>query len=84
MVSDTVRNRQQFARKIKALTAMGRMSAYVLIGLPFFLAGALTLMNPSYMAPLYQTSAGHKMIMASIVMMFVGSLFLKRIVSFKG
>ena len=63
MVSDTVRNRQQFARKIKALTAMGRMSAYVLIGLPFFLAGALTLMNPSYMAPLYQTSAGHKMIM---------------------
>ncbi len=84
MVSDTVRNRQQFARKIKALTAMGRMSAYVLIGLPFFLAGALTLMNPSYMAPLYQTSAGHKMILTSIVMMFVGSLFLKRIVSFKG
>ncbi len=84
MVSDTVRNRQQFARKIKALTAMGRMSAYVLIGLPFFLAGALTLMNPSYMAPLYQTSAGHKMIITSIVMMFVGSLFLKRIVSFKG
>ena len=41
MVADTVRNRQQFARKIKALTAMGRMSAYVLIGLPFFLAGAL-------------------------------------------
>ena len=65
MVADTVRNRQQFARKIKALTAMGRMSAYVLIGLPFFLAGALTLMNPSYMAPLFQTSAGHKMIIAS-------------------
>jgi tight adherence protein B len=84
MVSDTVRNRQQFARKIKALTAMGRMSAYVLIGLPFFLAGALTLMNPSYMAPLYGTGAGHKMIMTAIVMMIVGSLFLKKIVSFKG
>ena len=84
MVADTVRNRQQFARKIKALTAMGRMSAYVLIGLPFFLAGALTLMNPGYMAPLYQTSVGHKMIMANLVMMLVGSLFLKKIVSFKG
>jgi tight adherence protein B len=84
MVSDTVRNRQQFARKIKALTAMGRMSAYVLIGLPFFLAGALTLMNPGYMAPLYGTGAGHKMIMTAIVMMIVGSLFLKKIVSFKG
>jgi tight adherence protein B len=84
MVADTVRNRQQFARKIKALTAMGRMSAYVLIGLPFGLAAALTLMNPGYMAPLYQTSAGHKMILVSLVMMGLGSLFLKKIVSFRG
>ena len=30
MVADTVRQRQQFARKIKGLTAMGRASAYVL------------------------------------------------------
>src|SRR5881409_1345561 len=41
MVADTVRQRQQFQRKIKSLTAMGRMSAYVLIGLPFFMAGAI-------------------------------------------
>ena len=39
MVADTVRQRQQFARKVRALTAMGRMSAYTLIGIPFFLAG---------------------------------------------
>jgi tight adherence protein B len=84
MVGDTVRNRQQFARKIKALTAMGRMSAYVLIALPFGLAGALTLMNPSYMAPLYDTSKGHMLIITCIVMMCIGSLFLKKIVSFKG
>ena len=37
MVAETVRQRQQFARKIRALTAMGRMSAYVLVGLPFFI-----------------------------------------------
>jgi tight adherence protein B len=84
MVADTVRNRQQFARKIKALTAMGRMSAYVLVALPFFLAGALALMNPDYMAPLFNTSAGHKMIGVSLAMMAVGSLLLKKIVSFKG
>ena len=30
MVADTVRQRQQFARKIKGLTAMGRAGAYVL------------------------------------------------------
>ena len=54
MVAETVRNRQQFARKIRSLTAAGKMSAYVLLGLPFFIAGALTLMNPDYMAPALQ------------------------------
>ena len=63
MVADTVRQRQQFARKIRGLTAMGRMSAYVLIGLPFFIALALTLMNPEYMSPLYHTNAGHMLML---------------------
>src|SRR5207237_10688188 len=47
MVAEAVRNRQQFARKIRSLTAMGRMSAYVLCGLPFFLAGRLAGIHPN-------------------------------------
>jgi len=84
MVAEAVRNRQQFARKIKSLTAMGRMSAYVLCGLPFFMAGILTVINANYMAPLYHSSAGHKLIILALVMMLIGSLLLKKIVSFKG
>ncbi len=33
LVADTIRQRQQFQRKVRGLTAMGRMSAYVLMGL---------------------------------------------------
>jgi tight adherence protein B len=84
MVADAVRQRQQFARKIRSLTAMGRMSAYVLIGLPFFIAGSITLLNPEYMDPLYHTSTGHTLIIGMVVMMVFGSLILKKIVSFKG
>jgi tight adherence protein B len=84
MVADTVRQRQQFARKIKALTAMGRMSAYTLIGIPFFLAGMITLVNRSYMRPLWYTSTGHKLIILGFVMMAIGTLILKKIVSFRG
>jgi tight adherence protein B len=84
MVADTVRQRQQFARKIKGLTAMGRASAYVLVGLPFFVAFAITLLNPSYMDPLYHTSTGHTLIMVGLVMMAFGSLILKKLVSFRG
>ncbi len=84
MVADTVRQRQQFARKIRALTAMGRMSAYTLIGIPFFLAGVITLVNRTYMHPLYYSHTGHTLILIGFVMMAFGSLILKKIVSFRG
>jgi tight adherence protein B len=84
MVADTVRDRQQFARKIRSLTAMGRASAYVLIGLPFFIAFSITLLNPTYMDPLYHSHTGHVLIALGLTMMAFGSLILKKIVSFKG
>jgi tight adherence protein B len=84
MVADAVRQRQQFARKIRGLTAQGRMSAYVLCGLPFFVALALTLLNHDFMAPLYTTSTGHKLIYIGLGMMAFGSVLLRKIVSFKG
>jgi tight adherence protein B len=84
MVADTVRQRQQFRRKIKGLTAMGRMSAYVLVGLPFVVGAAIYLINREYMEPLFYTSTGHKLILLVFVMMGIGSAILKKIVSFKG
>lgn len=84
MVADTVRQRQQFARKIKSLTAMGRMSAYTLIGLPFFLALAISVLNPGYLHPLLHSSTGHMLLFIGMAMMVVGSALLQKIVSFKG
>jgi tight adherence protein B len=84
MVADTVRQRQQFARKIRSLTAMGRMSAYTLVGIPFFIAGAVTLLNREYMAPLYNTKVGQFLMVGALVMIGFGSLILKKIVSFRG
>jgi tight adherence protein B len=84
MVADTVRQRQQFARKVRSLTAMGRMSAYVLVGLPIFLAGVLTLLNASYMSPLWHTGTGQALVAFGLISIGIGSLMLKKIVSFKG
>jgi tight adherence protein B len=83
MVAETVRNRHQFARKVKGLTAMGRASAYVLIGLPFFVALAVTFVNAEYMSPLYHTSTGHMLIGIGLAMISVGSLILRKMVSFR-
>jgi tight adherence protein B len=84
MVSETVRQRQQFARRVRALTAMGRMSAYVLVGLPFVLAFVLTLINRQFMAPLWQKHIGHMLLLLGLTMMAIGSVILRKIVSFKG
>jgi tight adherence protein B len=84
MVADTVRQRHQFHRKIKGLTAMGRASAYVLVGLPFFVFFAISVIDRDYMDPLFETSTGNKLIIATFVMMAIGSAILKKIVSFKG
>jgi tight adherence protein B len=84
MVADTVRQRQQFIRKVKGLTAMGRAGAYTLVALPFFIAIMITIINPTYMYPLYHSSTGHMLIYSGLGMMAFGSLILKKIVSFKG
>jgi tight adherence protein B len=83
MVADTVRRRQQFAKKIRGLTAMGRGSAYILVGLPIGLGAVITLINPTYMDPLWHTSTGHVLVVGMAVSMLLGSLMLKKIVSFR-
>jgi tight adherence protein B len=80
-LSETVRERQRHARKVKALTSLGRMSATVLVALPIGLAALMTLLSPEYMAPLYSTSAGHVVIGVCLTSMTIGALFLKQIVS---
>jgi len=80
-MSETVRERQQHARKVRALTSMGRMSATVLMLMPIGLAFLLTLISPSYMHPLWSTSTGHFLIVFSLISMGIGALILKRTVT---
>jgi tight adherence protein B len=60
------------------------MSAYVLVALPFFIAVVVTLLNPVYMAPLYHTGTGQKLVGGGLTMILIGSAMLKKIVSFRG
>jgi tight adherence protein B len=84
LVSETVRSREQFRRKVRALTGMVRASANVLTCLPFVAAIGLTLINPSYMRPLWTTTAGHVMVAVGLVMMTLGTISLRRIGTVKG
>jgi tight adherence protein B len=63
---------------------MGRASAGVLVALPFAAALGLSAVNPGYMRPLYTSPTGHVLIVLGFVMIAIGSLLLKRIVSLRG
>jgi len=82
-VKETVRQRQQFARKVRVLTAAGRMSANALLALPFGLAILLSLTNHRYLAPLFTTHLGRMLVVGGAISMLIGASIVHRIVSFK-
>ena len=83
MVADTVREREQFSRKVRALTAMGRASAYVLVAMPFFIGLALAAINYTYIKPLFTTGAGHIMFGTGLALIGIGTLILRKMVNFR-
>jgi len=83
MLAETMRQREELAGQIKALTAEGRLSAVILIGLPFVIAGALFLINPGYIGLMFSTTPGLIMLIVAGVLMGIGIMWLKKVVEIK-
>lgn len=81
ILADTVRQRDQVARQISALTGEGRLSAAILIILPFALGGIMMFVNPGYLGALFSSSAGLAMLGTAAVLMIIGIVWLKKIIS---
>lgn len=84
IVSESVRQRQQYALRVRALTAMGRLSALVVLALPFALGLVLSAMNHGYLRPLIQTGTGRVMVIVSLALVGVGTVWLRALVSVDG
>jgi tight adherence protein B len=82
-VTEAVRQRLALRRMVASLTAQGRMSRWVLTGIPVFLLVVLTVINPEYMHPMFTTTTGRVLLGVSAVMVTAGSLVIKRIVDIK-
>lgn len=79
-VAGTIRARSHLARQVSALSAEGRMSAYVLVGLPFAIAAVISVLNPGYLGPFFTTGVGLLMVAMSAVLITAGSLWLRRLI----
>ncbi|UVE17106.1 type II secretion system F family protein [Pseudomonas sp. LS44] len=79
-LSSLIRGRFRFQRKVKTLSAEGRMSAWVLISVPFVLAAAIMLTTPEYMPVLIKEPLGQKLVMAAFGAMLVGIVWIRKVI----
>lgn len=82
-VSDVIRSRFKLQRKIKTLSAEGRMSAWILAMVPFVLAGFISISSPDYLPVLFNDPLGQKIILGAFVMLILGILWIRRIIRFE-
>ncbi|MDQ3640565.1 MAG: type II secretion system F family protein [Actinomycetota bacterium] len=79
-VASTIRDRTRIRRQVSALSAEGRMSAWVLMILPFGLAAVMGVTNPDYLSPLFSGAEGYKLLAIGAALLAGGGLWLRRIV----
>ncbi|MCU1265797.1 MAG: hypothetical protein JWM21_2115 [Acidobacteria bacterium] len=82
-VAYTIRERFRIMGDLKTLTTSSRMSAWILCGLPIFVALAVSIMNPDYMSVLWKDQRGHYLIAAAMVLQVSGMLVVRKILNIK-
>jgi tight adherence protein B len=78
-----IRERFRILGQVKALTAEGRLSGVILIGLPFMLFLVMLHVKYDYVEKLWTHPLGVKMAMSALGMQLVGALVIRKIVNIK-
>ena len=78
-----IRERFKILGQVQALTGEGRLSGIVLLALPPGLLLAVYRLNPDYVMVLFTDEMGKQMLIAAIVMQFLGALVIRKIVNIK-
>lgn len=77
----TLRERAATRRQVRTLSAEGRLSAYILIGLPIMVTGVLLTFRREYLHPLWTTTPGVVMVAGALLLMCVGALWMRKVVT---
>lgn len=80
-VADTMTQRERLRREVSTLTAEGKISAFIIGGLPPALAVVMFVMNPEYIKQLFSPGIGYALIAAAVVMMGIGFAWMKKCIT---
>jgi tight adherence protein B len=78
-----IRKRFELRKKVRALSAEGRISAIVLMALPFGMALFFYFTNPEYLMPLFTDPMGQMMVAGAAIMMIFGGIVMKKMIAIK-
>jgi tight adherence protein B len=78
-VAATLREREYLRRHVQALSAEGRLSCWILGGLPPAFLGYLVLAKPAYVHPMFSTGLGFLMLAVMAVLLTVGIFWMSKL-----
>lgn len=79
-IAEIVRERHRLQGAVRSLSAEGRMSAWVLCLLPIVLGLLLCIINPAFMAPLWQDPLGLRVVGGLATLMGLGVLWIRALI----
>jgi tight adherence protein B len=82
-LSKVLRDRKKMKAKIRSMSQEAKSSAAIIGSLPFIIMGALTVLNPAYLNPLFNTTIGNIMLGTCAVWMLTGVLVMRKMINFE-
>ena len=79
-ISAVIRGRFRLERKIKTLSAEGRLSVWVLAMVPLVLFAVIWITTPDYLPTLIENDIGQKLIVFGLVAAVIGSIWIRKII----
>jgi tight adherence protein B len=82
-LSKVLRERKKMKAKIRSVSQEAKSSAAIIGALPFIIMGALMILNPSYLNPMFETSVGNMLLLGSGMWMTTGVLVMRKMINFE-
>ena len=80
-ISITIQDRIKIKNNVASLTAQGKISGLIVGAIPVFLYFTISATNPEYMSVFSETTYGHLLLLAAVVMEGVGFVIIRKMVN---
>ena len=80
-LAGVIRDRYKVKRQMRVVSAHGRVTGWILVGLPPALFLVMTAMNPDYRTTMFGTALGAQMLWGALVLQVTGTLIIRKIVN---